>query len=309
MNGSCGTVSGRTYKRTRVRGFADWAPRPHVLALVDQVRAVLDENRAYLPMTARQVFYRLVGAHRYDKTEQAYARLLETLNRARRARLISMHAIRDDGGTSIGAGGWDDTAQFWRSVRHTAEGYTHALDDGQPLAVELWVEAAGMVPMVARVAGEFGVTTYSSGGFDSVTVKHGAAQRIAWREVPTTVLHMGDHDPSGLSILDSAAEDISAFVADMGAPAPTFTRLAVTPAQIDRYRLPSAPQKATDRRGEHMRHTVQAEAMSPTELTAEVRAVLEAVVDLNALEATRQRGERERSEILHRLATLDTESE
>ncbi|MFJ2160149.1 hypothetical protein [Streptomyces sp. NPDC087856] len=309
MTAPCGTVSGRTYKRTRVRGFADWAPRPHVLALVEQVRTVLDENRAYLPMTARQVFYRLVGAHRYDKTEQAYARLLETLNRARRARLIPMHAIRDDGGTSLGAGGWDSPAQFWRSVRRTAEGYTHALDDGQPIAVELWVEAAGMVPMVARVAAEFGITTYSSGGFDSVTVKYEAAQRISWRDVPTTVLHLGDHDPSGLSILDSAAADISAFVDDMGSPAPTFARLAVTAEQIARYRLPSAPQKATDRRGEHMRHTVQAEAMSPTELTGEVRAALQAAVDLDALEVARRRGEHERAEILHHLTNLDTESE
>lgn len=302
-----GTVSGRSYKRTRVRGFADWTPRPHVLALVDQVRGVLDENRAYLPMTARQVFYRLVGAHGYDKTELAYARLLETLNRARRARLIPMHAIRDDGGTSMGAGGWDSTAQFWRSVRRTADSYRHALDDGQPIAVELWVEAAGMVPMVARVAAEFGVTTYSSGGFDSVTVKHEAAQRIAYRDVPTTVLHLGDHDPSGLSILDSAAEDISAFVDHWAAPRPTFVRLAVTPDQIARYRLPSAPQKVTDRRGEHMRHTVQAEAMSPTELTSEVRTALANTVDLGALDAARRRGESERAEILRRLADFDTD--
>jgi hypothetical protein len=127
--------------------------------------------------------------------------------------------------------------------------------------------------------------------------------------VPTTVLHLGDHDPSGLSILDSAAADISAFVDDMGAPAPTFARLAVTAEQIARYRLPSAPQKATDRRGEHMRHIVQAEAMSPTELTGEVRDALAAAVDLDALEAARRRGEHERAEILHHLTNLDTESE
>ncbi|WP_377271659.1 hypothetical protein [Peterkaempfera sp. SMS 1(5)a] len=301
MSAPASTVSGRIYKRTRVRGFAPWTPRPHVQDLVDRVRAVLDENRQYLPMTARQVFYRLVGAHGYDKTEQAYARLLETLNRARRARMIPMQSIRDDGGTQVGPGGWEDPAQFWSAVRATAEGYTHSLDDGQPVCVELWVEAAGMVPMVSRVAAEFGVATYSSGGFDSVTVKHSAARRIAYREIPTTVLHLGDHDPSGLSILDSAAEDISAFVADLNGTAPTFVRLAVTEQQITRYRLPSAPQKTTDRRGDHMHHTVQAEAMSPTELTGEVRAALEAVIDLDALTAARRQGEREREQILTRL--------
>ncbi|GGO46444.1 hypothetical protein GCM10012287_16800 [Streptomyces daqingensis] len=299
------TVSGRSYKRTRVRGFADWTPRPHVQHLVDQVLHVLDENRAYLPMTARQVFYRLVGGHGYDKTEQAYSRLLETLNRARRARMIPMHAIRDDGGTEIGAGGWDSPDQFWRAIENSARGYRHSPEDGQPIAVELWVEAAGMVPMVARVANEYGVTAYSSGGFDSVTVKHSAAQRISWRDVPTTVLHLGDHDPSGLSILDSAAEDISAFVADMGGEPPTFARLGVTEEQIARYRLPSAPQKATDRRGEHMRHTVQAEAMSPTQLTQEVRDALEEVVDLGTLHEMRELSEQEREEILARIPSAE----
>ncbi|MEO3846349.1 hypothetical protein ABGB09_01660 [Streptomyces sp. B8F3] len=305
MNGSNGTVSGRTYKRTRPRGYADWTPRPHVQRLVSQVLGVLEENRKFLPMTARQVFYRLVGAHGYDKTEQAYARLLETLNRARRARMIPMHDIRDDGGTEHAAGGWDSPDQFWQAVKGSAESYRHALDDGQPVAVEVWVEAAGMVPMVARVAGTYGVSVYSSGGFDSLTLKHAAAYRIYLRDVPTTVLHLGDHDPSGLSILDSAAEDISAFVDDMGGQPPTFARLGVTEDQISRYRLPSAPQKATDRRGEHMRHTVQAEAMSPTQLSNEVRAALEEELDLDALAAARELGQRERETILARIPTDD----
>ncbi|WP_335938580.1 hypothetical protein [Streptomyces sp. PTD5-9] len=79
----------------------------------------------------------------------------------------------------------------------------------------------------------------------------------------------------------------------------------MTPDQIARYRLPSAPQKATDRRGEHMRHTVQAEAMSPTELTEEVRTALEATTDLTALHTAREQGERERAEILHHLPNHD----
>lgn len=47
------TVSGRTYTRTRPRGFAPWSPRADTLALLDQVRAVLAEYRANLPLTGR----------------------------------------------------------------------------------------------------------------------------------------------------------------------------------------------------------------------------------------------------------------
>ena len=38
----------------------------------------------YLPLTAWQIFYRLVGGYDYPKDENAYTRLCEKLNRARR---------------------------------------------------------------------------------------------------------------------------------------------------------------------------------------------------------------------------------
>ena len=78
-------LGGARRVRTRVRGFAPWAPRGTTLELLEQVRGVLDEYEDYLPLTIRQIFYRLVGAHNYEKTEHAYARLCEHLNRARRA--------------------------------------------------------------------------------------------------------------------------------------------------------------------------------------------------------------------------------
>jgi hypothetical protein len=81
----------------RVRGLAPWQPRAATLALLDLVRGILTEYRQYLPMTLRQIFYRLVGAHDYPKDEKAYSRLGEHLNRARRDMLIPFSAIRDDG--------------------------------------------------------------------------------------------------------------------------------------------------------------------------------------------------------------------
>lgn len=299
------TISGRVYTRTRPRGFADWSPRPDTLALLAQVRTVLVEYQEYLPLTVRQVFYRLVGAYSYEKTELAYARLCEHLNRARRARLIDMDAIRDDGTAVQRAPGFTGPAGFWAAVRATAERYGHRLDDGQPLAVEVWVEAAGMLPQVARVAHDYGADVYSAGGFDSVTEKYAAAVRIADRWRSTTVLHVGDFDPSGLSILDSVAEDVAAFVADLGGHIPTFARLAVTPEQIAHYRLPTAPQKPTDRRGERMAETVQAEALTPDQLASELRTALEQVTDLAALAHAEALGRSERRQILDALGDLE----
>ena len=57
--------------KTRPRGFVPWSPRSGTVALLEQVRSVLGEYQDYLPLTNRQVFYRLVGAHGYEKTERA----------------------------------------------------------------------------------------------------------------------------------------------------------------------------------------------------------------------------------------------
>lgn len=299
------TISGRQYRRTRPRGFAPWSPKPETVRLVEQIQDILAEYSEHLPMTARQVFYRLVGAHGYPKDERAYDRLTETLNRARRARLIEMSDIRDDRAASMGGDhGYDSPQQWWDALRESARYYRRPLTEGQPRAVEVWVEAAGMLPMVAAVTSEYGVAVYCSGGFESVGAKHDAAQRIAARPVPTTVLSVGDYDPSGLSIVDAAAEDVAAFAGELGGRPPTVRRLAVTPEQVLEYGLQTAPQKRTDRRGAHMPETVQAEALSPDQLTGLVRAGVEAAVDLRALERSRNRSEHERQQLMNKVTRL-----
>lgn len=211
---------------------------------------MLAEYDAFLPMTARQVFYALVGNYQYPKDERAYARLQEAINRARRAGLIPMDSIRDDRAVVLAPDpGFASPEEFRRTVLDRAAAYTRPLDEGQPRAVEVWVEAVGAMPMIATVAHEFGVTVYGSGGFESVAAKHDAAQRIAARPVVTTVLSLGDLDPSGWSIVDAAADDVAVFAEQLGAEPPTVSRLAVTEQQVRRYQLPTAPQKATDRRG------------------------------------------------------------
>jgi hypothetical protein len=161
-----------------------------------------------------------------------------------------------------------------------------------------------MVPQLARVAHDYGVDIYSGGGFSSLTATYEAAERISGRAVGTTVLLIGDLDPSGLSILDSAAADVQAFVESDVRPLLRFQRVAVTAEQVLRFNLPTAPQKAADRRGEDMAETVQAEALAPPDLAAEVRAAIEAELDLAVLEATKAEGQAERDEILAKLARV-----
>jgi hypothetical protein len=298
QNVTIGLVSDREYTSTRVRGFAPWNPRQATMEIIGQVQEVLDEYRAQLPLTNRQIFYRLVGSRGYPKTEQAYARLCEYLNRARRASLISFSAIRDDGTQSDGFAGWDSPGQWWRSMRRYAEGYEHDLTEGQEFHIEVWVEAGGMVPQVAAVAQDYGIVTYSAGGFNGLTDKYETARRLSRQDRPCVILHCGDHDPSGLSIIDALAEDVVAMCHGLSKHDVRFERVLVTAEQIEQYGLPTAPQKGTDNRGEWMDETVQAEALPPDTLAAEVRRSIEELTDLAQLRDMRAQGNAERDDIL-----------
>lgn len=307
---SYGLVSGREYTSTRVRGFAPWSPRQDTLDVLAQVQEILTEYASYLPMTNRQIFYRLVGTRGYHKTEQAYARLCEYLNRARRAGMIPFSAIRDDGTDSNGGTGYSGVASWMRAIRYYAEGYGHNLTEGQRYHRELWVEAGGMVPQASAVASDYDVITYSAGGFNGLTDKHETAERLARQRKPCIVFHVGDLDPSGLSIVDALAEDVTLMARGINRAAQVeFVRVAVTEDQVAEHNLPTAPQKGSDNRGEWMDETVQCEALPPDVLAATIRAAIEDYTDLDTVEIMRERGDRERAQILAHLDALDEADE
>ncbi|MEM8608398.1 MAG: hypothetical protein AAGF92_14915 [Myxococcota bacterium] len=292
----------RHYPHARVRGLAPYSPQKKTQNLISNVERVLAEYADHLPLTIRQIFYRLVGKYGYPKSEQAYNRLCECLNRARRGGLIAFDDIRDDGVRVEEPSGFSGTRGFWGTVRYWAEEYRLHRMANQSVELEIWVEAGGMVPQIAKVAHEYGIPVYSSGGFNSITAKYDTAARVTDE---TVILHIGDHDPSGLSVFDSLAEDVTQMVFDLEREGEvSFERVAVTPAQIDRHGLPTAPPKRNDKRGQWEGGTVQAEALPPDVLASEVRTAILRHLDEDAYHDTLERERRERRELIARIEGL-----
>ncbi len=265
-------------------GFSPYSPKDDAAELIRDTQQVLDEYRDFLPLTVRQIFYRLVGSRGYAKTEKAYKRLGSILGRARRARMIAMENIRDDGVQIERPLGYASALEARETFLELAERYRRDRQQGQPVRIIAACEAAGMVPQLVRVCDPYGVEVRSSGGFDSITAKHDLAQDVAGDGRDTVLLHIGDHDPSGYHLYLNLQDDVRGFIDGITGKQIDFTvdRVAITPEQVLAYGIDTAPAKATDERsfpgiGDDQRATAQAEALPPDLLADLLRERLEFV--------------------------------
>jgi hypothetical protein len=297
--------------RTRPKGYADWRPQDNTLTLVANVREILEEYRAHLPLTIRQVFYRLVGVYGYPKDENAYERLCNALNRARRAGYVRFEDLRDDGISVMQPNHYAGVEDFYGYLDELGSRYERDKLADQPVDMRVLCEAAGMMPQLNRVCRRYSVPVYSCSGFDSLTAKYELAKSCAetydWRGRPTVILHLGDLDPSGVSIYDSMREDVLAFVAgdvprvDADEVA-IFDRVALTRRQVEYHDLTTYPPKATDLRSRRWTgRTCQLEALPPDTLASLLASAIEVNLDQSLLAKAREAETQERRQIARAL--------
>jgi hypothetical protein len=287
-------TAGRNNGRRRVRGYASWAPRARARATLEQIEQVLEEYAGHLPLTVRQIFYRLVGAYGHPKTETFYEHLSDVLNRSRRSRRLPFAAIRDDGVTTVRHDRYSSLADFEEETARRIAKFELTRQEGQLVYLELWCEAGGMLGQLDRVAKEYGVQVYTNGRGNSTSANHEVAKRALGRNVPTVLLHVGDFDPHGEAIFGALADDAAGFVEEdrvIQTIRVEAVRAALTVEQVELYGLPTEPlkrgkTKAHATLNEHWRErygdrTCQVEALAPDVLADVVRGAIEARLDLD----------------------------
>ncbi len=292
-------------KHGRPKGYAAWRPHARTRVLLEQVQAILVEYEDHLPLTVRQIFYRLVGGYGFEKTEAAYERLGNLLVRARRARIVDFDDIRDDGIVTHSSRWHAGVEDFWDDTGRRARDYRRDRQAGQGQCLELWCEAAGMAPQLARVADEYSVPVFSSGGFSSLSAVRLIAERACSRDVPTVILHVGDFDPSGESIFEAVTADAAAFVQDdrvIQTQRIIPVRAALTADQVALYGLETAPPKRSDSRSAAWDGgTCQLEALPPDRLAEVVGVAIDKWVVLDPLVTALKAENNDRDELLRAL--------
>ena len=289
------------------RGYCDWGPRAATQHWLDCVDEILTQYRSYWPLTIRQIFYRLVASYEYDKTEQAYGRLINYLGRARRSRMIPFNAIRDDGAASRLPYVFESAGHWWANVHEDANSFQMDRLADQDVRIEIFCEAEGMLPLIAQAVSEYTVPVYSGGGFNSLTSVRNCAGRAIEDPRDTLIINFGDYDPSGESIFDSFRQDVWTFVAQAtNRDKITFERAALTSEQVEEMGLPTAPPKPTDSRSKNwVGETCQLEAIPPNDLASLAVNMVSNSIDQDKYQARRAMEDAIRDTLVDAIASAE----
>src|SRR5215217_5041893 len=298
-----------THKRPK--GYAAWRPQKKTSRLIMQVKEILEEYRDHLPLTNRQIFYRLVATYGYPKTENFAKNLNDHLTRARRAKMIPFENIRDDGISVMAHAHYADENAFYKHVHDEGKAYKRDKLARQGQDIRVYCEAAGMMPQLERVCEPYSIPVYSCSGFDSLSgkyeLKESCWRAFAYKGRRSVILHLGDHDPSGESIFsDGLVKDIHAFlVEDVPHKDPRdvadFERVALVEGHIHEYNLDTEPPKSTDSRTANWKGRAtgacQLEALPPDKLAELLESAIKRRLDMQVYEQDLRAEEEERRRI------------
>jgi len=205
---------------------------------VEHRRQVLVEIvTAMRPMTVRQVFYQATVRGIVEKTEGGYSKVQTDLVLMRRAGEMPYGWLADNTRWQRKPNTFDSIEQ---ALEETARFYRKNLWSDADCYVEIWLEKDALSGVVYPVTAMYDVPLMVARGYASLSFLHSAAEYIDGLNVPVYIYHLGDFDPSGVN----AGEKIEETLRELAPEADiNFRRIAVTPEQIQNWRLPTRPRR------------------------------------------------------------------
>jgi hypothetical protein len=258
-------------------------------AVVDQANAICEEYAAQgLDLTLRQLYYQFVARGLIANKQSEYDRLGSIVNDARLAGDLDWEFIVDRTRNLMGISHHDSPADL---IRDAARRFHTDKWSNQPTRVEVWVEKDALVGVLESVCPSEDVDFFACRGYVSQSEMWAAAQRIERYIIAkqaVLVLHLGDHDPSGIDMTRDVRERLELFIReDLWNSAVNdleVKRIALNMDQIELYNPPPNPVKLTDVRAngyvaEFGRQSWELDALEPSVLVDLVRSEIEACRD------------------------------
>ncbi|MCK5651761.1 MAG: hypothetical protein KAJ42_10305 [Gemmatimonadetes bacterium] len=234
--------------------YVPWKPRRDTMVVVDQAIVIINELVAKgFDLTLRQLYYQFVARGLLRNLQSEYKRLGTIIDRARNAGMIDWNTIVDRTRGVHSLSMWDDENQI---VRGCAYSYRSDRWARQPCRFEVWVEKEALAGVFRRVCDELHIPLFSCRGYPSSSSVWRAARRLQSHmdaEQEVTILHFGDHDPSGIDMTRDIGKRQDLYDHSSSHPEEGFVgveRLALNMDQVERYTPPPNPAKMSDPRAD-----------------------------------------------------------
>ncbi|MGW4950625.1 hypothetical protein [Streptomyces parvulus] len=269
---------------------------PASLALITTAESICREYAAQgFDLTLRQLYYQFVARGYIANKQTEYKRLGGIVNDARLAGLLDWDYIVDRTRNLRGLSHWDNPESV---IQSAAYGYRTERWANQPHRVEVWIEKDALVGVISQVCQRNDVNYFSCRGYTSQSELWGAARRMVRYEragQKPVIIHLGDHDPSGVDMTRDIEDRMALFGADV-----TVQRIALNMNQVEAHQPPPNPAKLTDSRAtayirEHGRSSWELDALEPTMLDQLIEDEIWAWRDADLWDQETQAMERERT--------------
>lgn len=261
--------------------FTQKSFRPDTQAVIDQAIDIISDYQSQgFTLTLRQLYYQFVSKDLIPNHDKEYKRLGNIITDARMTGQIAWDAIEDRG---RGKKGWlieEDINQILYELP-----YAYAADfwADQDRYIEVWVEKDALSSVVEKACRPYRVGYMACKGYLSASEAWRAGKRMEEARnngKSPLVIHLGDHDPSGLDMTRDNTERLDTFSWDHV----EVQRIALNRDQIDRYNPPPNPAKITDSRADgyirrHGNLSWELDALPPQTLVDLVQAAIKPHID------------------------------
>jgi len=278
------------------------------LATIAQANSIITEyHQQDLTLTLRQLYYQLVARGLLDNKQKEYKRLSAVLVKARRAGLVDWNAIVDRTRATYSRTRWDNPAQILVAA---VDSYHEDWWTQQPYRVEVWIEKDALAGVIAQPCHDYDAPYFPCRGYASDSEMWVSAQRLLRHQKAgqmPIILHMGDHDPSGIDMTRDIEERLWMF----GVKA-DVKRIALNMDQVRQYNPPPNPAKVSDSRyATYVRHyghqSWELDALDPATLRTLIEQEISSYVEGDRWVDAKEHEESNRD--LIRQAAIDIQEE
>ena len=256
--------------------YESWNPRGQSLELIGIAEQICSSYQAQgYDLTLRQLYYQFVSRDVIPNNQRQYKMLGNVIDRARRAGYLDWNYIVDRTRNLMGFATYDSPADLIAEQEYM---FHRDLWESQDYRIEVWVEKEALAGVIGRASGSYACDYFSCRGYVSQSEMHAAAkrhQRYERQGQDVVVLHLGDHDPSGIDMSRDIQDRLSFFGANT-----VVERIALNMDQVEEYGPPPNPAKLTDSRVEEYiarygEESWELDALDPATLNALINEHIE----------------------------------